>query len=475
MQDLLEKGEALFVKGSFEEAERAFLACTSDKTNNPALAGRAFNNLGVIAYQKQNPTMAASYFMQAVALDSANIDAVTNLCELLKGSNGLHEATELLKTLATKYPDNRQLTSLLAEAIAQKRSVTDTSTDSVTSGQAGVLKLRVLQGVYEVANQMNTITRALNNLGMTAKTLCYYPNYLKFKSDFVMDIMRFQDKNEALQQSRRVAEKLIPQFDVFHFHFGMTLALDHSDLPLLKKLGKKMVTHYWGSEVRMLSKAIRINPYIKVKVKNEDQIKSNLEHMSKYVSHCIVGDYELYEYVKDYFEHVHVIPVLIDIDAYKPSPEPSPVKKFTIVHAPTSPEIKGSQFIIRALNELKSRYDFDFNLIQGTSHEEAKKLYQQADLIVDELHCGTYGLLTVETMAMGKPVITWISDYMKGKYPAELPVISANPDTVKDKIEFALNNRELLTDLGRQGRAYAEKYHDMHKVIHQIVDVYGQL
>jgi len=475
MQDLLEKGEALFIEGSFDEAERAFLTCTSDKANNPALAGRAFNNLGVIAYQMQKPAMAASYFMQAIALDSANVDAATNLCELLKGSDSLNEAVELLKTLAAKYPNSLELTTLLAEATAQSRLVTDIKADSITGNRPEVLKLRVLQGVYEVANQMNTITRALNNLGMTARTLCYYPNYLKFKSDFVMDIMRFQDKNEALQQTRRVAEKLIPQFDIFHFHFAMTLALDHSDLPLLRQLKKKMVTHYWGSEVRMLSKAIKINPYIKVKVKNEEVIKSSLEQMSKYVSHCIVGDYELYEYVKDYFEHVHVIPVLIDLDAYRPAVEASPNKKFTIVHAPTSPEIKGSQYIIKALNELKSKYDFEFNLIQGMSHEEAKKLYQQADLIVDELHCGTYGLLTVETMAMGKPVITWISDYMKEKYPVELPVISANPDTVKDKIEFALNNRELLTDLGRQGRAYAEKYHDMNKVIHKIVDVYGQL
>lgn len=338
-----------------------------------------------------------------------------------------------------------------------------------------VNNMKVLQGVWDIGNQMYTIARGLSAMGVYAKTLCYHPNYLKYESDYVMDIEKAQDQKTAVLQTRKFAEQLISQFDIFHFHFGSTLTLDYSDLPVLKRLGKKMTAHYWGSEVRMYSKAVKINPYIKVKQTNEDMLKHWLDKMSNYVGHCIVGDYELYEYVKDFFDYAHVIPALIDISKYIPKSDQQSNEKFLIVHAPTSPVIKGSQYIVNAINELKPKYDFEFKLIQGMSHEEAKKIYQQADLIVDELHCGTYGLLTVETMAMAKPVITWVTDYMREKYPPELPVISANPDTVKAKIEYAINNREMLTELGQKGRSYVEKYHDMNKVVPQIIDVYKML
>jgi glycosyltransferase involved in cell wall biosynthesis len=351
------------------------------------------------------------------------------------------------------------------EAIEQSR----------TASEKNKYDFKVLQGVWDIANQMATIAHGLTDLGVIAKTLCYHPNYLKYKSDFIINIDGIRDPNLALMQTRKVAEQLIPQFDIFHFHFGSTLTLDYSDLPALKKLGKKAVTHYWGSDVRMYSKAIGINPYVKVKQTNENVLKHWLDKMANYVSHCIVGDYELHLYVKDFFDQVQVIPAVIDISQYQPRTDDRKNDKFLIVHAPTSPGIKGSKFIIEAIEKLKPKYDFEFRLIQGTSHEEAKKIYQQADLIVDELHCGSYGLLTIETMAMAKPVITWICDYMQEKYPSELPVISANQDTVKDKIEYALNNRELLPELGIRGRQYVEKYHDMNKVVPQIAELYQRL
>lgn len=46
-------------------------------------------------------------------------------------------------------------------------------------------------------------------------------------------------------------------------------------------------------------------------------------------------------------------------------------------------------------------------------HAEAQRWYLQADIIVDQVFCGTYGLLSVEAMAMGKPVVTYIRDDVK--------------------------------------------------------------
>lgn len=236
-----------------------------------------------------------------------------------------------------------------------------------------------------------------------------------------------------------------------------------------------MVAHFWGSEARVASIAQKLNPYVRVKVQNEKLITNRLEMMAKYINHAIVGDHEMAEYVKDYFRFVHIIPQVIDLDKYKPPEEPHKNEKFKIVHAPTNTESKGTKYILAAIENLKAKYDFEFELIQGLAHEEAKKKYAGSDLVIDAIHCGCYGLLAIECMAMGKPVICWISDFMKDKYPDGLPIISANPDTIEEKIEYALENREALPELGAQGRSYCENNLDMNKVVHQFVELYSVL
>ena len=50
------------------------------------------------------------------------------------------------------------------------------------------------------------------------------------------------------------------------------------------------------------------------------------------------------------------------------------------------------------------------------------------DLVVDQLHMGWYGLLAIETMAEGKPVVSYVRDDFHGHAPG-LPVVNATPDT----------------------------------------------
>jgi glycosyltransferase involved in cell wall biosynthesis len=109
------------------------------------------------------------------------------------------------------------------------------------------------------------------------------------------------------------------------------------------------------------------------------------------------------------------------------------------------------------------------------SHYEAKKIYKEADLIIDQLLLGSYGLFSIEAMAMGKPVLTWISDFMKDKYPDDLPIISANPDSIKDKLKNILDNRDMLLEIGKKGRKYVEKYHDKEIVVKNLINLYKEI
>lgn len=333
--------------------------------------------------------------------------------------------------------------------------------------------LKVIHGTIEIANQMNTIRDGLKKIGIDVKTLNYYPNYLGYKDDEEFDITKFSDLNKANIETKKIAAKKIAENDIFHFHFGTSLTLDYTDLPLIKELGKKIIMQYWGSEVRLYSKAIKMNPYVKVKSYDEEMIKRKLALISQYSTSCIV-DYELAEYVKEYHNNIYYTKIAINLDKY--SLNNSIINnKILIVHAPTSPEVKGTKYILEAIRELKRKYDFEFMLVQNMSHDEAIEIYKRADLIIDQIILGAHGAFAVEAMAMGKAVICWISDFMKLKYPEELPLISANQENIKEKIEYLLLNRDLIKVHGEKGRAYVEKYHDMNKISQNILEIYKKL
>jgi glycosyltransferase involved in cell wall biosynthesis len=332
--------------------------------------------------------------------------------------------------------------------------------------------LKVLHGTIEIANQISTIVNAQNQIdNVIARGLNYYPNYLNYENSFVIDIsVNNQNTNKMVTQ---LLETAINTFDIFHLHYGTSFTRDLSDIPLLVQSKKKVFMHHWGSDVRRLSIAKKINPYAKSKNHDENSIVKHISFLGKYINDCIVADLELYEYVKDFYNRVHFVRQAIDVRKYVPNPEFKFRKhKPIIVHAPTSSDFKGTQFVNAAIEELKLHYDFEYILVQNMAHEEAKRLYQEADIIVDQLHSAGHGLLSLEAMAMKKPVICSISEFMKDFYPKELPIVDANPDNIKDKIELLIKNVELREELGNKGRMYVEKYHDHHKIALELLKLY---
>ena len=52
----------------------------------------------------------------------------------------------------------------------------------------------------------------------------------------------------------------------------------------------------------------------------------------------------------------------------------------------------------------------DLEIVEGLHHEEARERYRDADIVVDQLNAGWYGVFAIEAMALGKPVVTFLHD-----------------------------------------------------------------
>ena len=73
--DLLQAGECLFAEGRHEEAEECFQCLLKETGGTP----ETYNNLGVIAFHRDDVCAARKYFSKAFAIDPFNSDAMHNM------------------------------------------------------------------------------------------------------------------------------------------------------------------------------------------------------------------------------------------------------------------------------------------------------------------------------------------------------------------------------------------------------------
>lgn len=151
-----------------------------------------------------------------------------------------------------------------------------------------------------------------------------------------------------------------------------------------------------------------------------------------------------------------------------------------VIHAPSNRQIKGTKYILAAFARLQAEgVPFRYTLVEGIDHAAACRLYADADLLVDQLLAGYYGALSVELMALGKPVICYMREADFGFMPeamrTEMPLIQATPDTLYAVLRHWLTaGRHALAERGRQSRRYVERWHDPDSIAAGIVADYQQ-
>jgi len=89
-------------------------------------------------------------------------------------------------------------------------------------------------------------------------------------------------------------------------------------------------------------------------------------------------------------------------------------------------------------------------------------LYRVANLVVDQFALGSYGTSTLEAMACGKPVLTHIDADKYRPYLTCLPpnLQAMSEQAILEKMRWAVENRDLLPDVGRESREWVVAEHN---------------
>lgn len=338
---------------------------------------------------------------------------------------------------------------------------------------------KILHGMYDVAGQAFYSVKGLRKLGYEVDLVTWE----KTKGPSAQEQHKCLNINRAHKwlfpwyfcKMLIFAVFAMNHYDVFHFHYGHSLIPGNIDLRYLKKKKKLLIFEFHGSDLRQAALAEKINPYFQLDKKREKFRTKRNRKIGRYADAIILHDEELIPYLPETEAPIFFVPLRIDVDSFEPKIErDNDMNEIVIAHAPSNRKVKGSEFIIEAVESLKSDFNINFLLIEGLPLSEAKKKYRQADIIIDQLRAGTYGVFSIEAMALGKPVITYITEEMRNSFPMELPIINATIENIKEVLERVLKENKQWKVIGKRGRKYVETYHDYRKIAQLLVEIYSE-
>jgi len=112
--------------------------------------------------------------------------------------------------------------------------------------------------------------------------------------------------------------------------------------------------------------------------------------------------------------------------------------------------------------------DAELRVHHGISPAEVLAIMQKSDVVFDQMtFYKVYGAVSAEAMAYGKPTLVPIDQAL---YPKDCPVIIPTVE----RLQLLASSASVRERYGRQGRAYAERVHDMNRVARLTIESYEE-
>jgi glycosyltransferase involved in cell wall biosynthesis len=359
--------------------------------------------------------------------------------------------------------------------------------------------LRILHAPDAVGGNPGALARAERKLGLRSWAVALEPSPFGYEVD---EVVRTPGQARLAHEVARfrLLARALRDFDVVHFNFGRSLfpppafspdaarlyrayaaVLGMRDLPLLRRAGKGIVVTFQGDDVRRgdllrqrfdESLATRLpqaysafGDAAKARVAARfDRYADAIFYLNPDLAYALPSRAEFVPYAG------------VDPREWR-SQEPPRNEVPLVLHAPSDRAVKGTEHVLTAVDELRREgRAFEFQLVEGIPHDEVRSHVERADVFVDQLHAGWYGVAAVELMALGKPVVSNLRADDFGVLPAEmrseLPVVGATVETLADVLRELLSDDERRRRLGRAGRAYVERWHDPNRIAERLADTY---
>lgn len=402
--------------------------------------------------------------------------------EVFEAGNAADLAEKCRRILAAKDRYRAALTPDLLETYSWEsqepkiRAAYSLVAEFLDSDRARARAPRVVHGFTSAAGQPWAASRGLREIGVAADAVRLFREQTPagYGADRVYDP---DDKSGHLSTLARLALR----YDIFHYYARPILKDRNHKVPfgldmlLLRAAGKTVLFSFRGSEARLPSLFREKCPYHWLPERADDAERAaeadqrrTISLVSGMAHRVLVPDPEMASYVPG----ATILPRAVDLRDWPASPLPANDTAI-VVHAPTSRVLKGTDDVERAVAELRDEgVAVELRLVEGMAQDAAREIYRSADVVVDQLRIGWYGVFSVEAMALGRPVLCYIREDLLPHLGTSPPLMPTTRERLKEDLRRLLADRALREDLGRRGRAYAERVHDSRAVARQLAGIY---
>jgi glycosyltransferase involved in cell wall biosynthesis len=157
------------------------------------------------------------------------------------------------------------------------------------------------------------------------------------------------------------------------------------------------------------------------------------------------------------------VPTVVDPKPWRAAPGAfQDSRRLRVLHRPSrsEPPIKGTAYIVPVLELLA-----DEGLIElveadaPVEHSSMPELIGQADIVIDQIITGSYGVAAVEAMCAGRLVLGYLTPQVRDAIADDIPIVDAAPDQLESVLREIVANPALYASIADSGPAFAERWH----------------
>lgn len=277
--------------------------------------------------------------------------------------------------------------------------------------------------------------------------------------------------------------KAIFKYNVFHFISGETILtrkLRRFELWTYKLLGKKVIMHFVGSDIRSEKYLEEKHQHLEAYLRGEYQIKAAkseafqlqlIKDARKYASKVLVSTADLLEIMPE----ATFIPVFLDLDKHPSYLDPKPAQPIVILHSPSAFNTKGSSYVHKILTEIKEQFKEQVEIktpgkklqkgqFYSLTRYELLDVLKETHIVIDQMLIGWYGLKSVEALSHGCEVFCYIEKAAMKEFTTDQPIHPCNVLELKEKlsetISILLNSPERTVST-QQKIEFINKHHNI--------------
>ncbi len=274
---------------------------------------------------------------------------------------------------------------------------------------------------------------------------------------------------------------VMARYEVVHAHFMYSLSADGWELPVLKRLNRRLVAHFRGCEARDRARNMALHPDCNICQECDHSpyicetvsARRRRDWARRFADAVLVTTPDMRDFMPEATHFPFFAPEIAEM------PQDTTAQKtrdFTIVHATSQPGIEGTRAISEVIERLRRRgHRIRFLWLHDLRHDEVLAGLAQADLAIGKMKMGYYANTQIESMALGVPTITFVREEFLTDELRRSGFIFATLATLEQTIEHYLRHPDELAAKRRVARASILALHDNEALARRLTAFYQSL